>query len=287
MQLNLVQLNERNIPLFEHLIFFPAYQQRVRKEITSILGVGAVVDSNPVAIILADELGEIFYLRTLPQFQNKSIELALIQVLEEWFQNQGIESLSLNVECEAPYNRTLSAALVEKRWVSPNEHLTLSIFETARMQQDSWLEKNFTGKNQQLFPWADLTAEEREDLRAKKYVDYPEVYDPFINEERILLPYSFGIRESGKVTGWILCEEVAQNMVLVRTIYTANQYSSRRAGLSLLSTCFLNIRSREEYPFVLYAIENNNTDAMRLIGNRFRSGVIREKIYLRARKNLR
>lgn len=242
------------------------------------------MEGTAAAIVLSEGNGNLFYLRVLPQFQNMGIEKELITRLEQWYKQRGCKSLSLTYESDSPHEVSFSKQIVELGWKEPKLLIHLFIGQADKLEQDEWFHRDFTASNQELFYWGELTEEEKKYLQLQKDIMYSDVYDPFYNNEKISYKYSFGLRENDYVVGWIISEEISQNMIFVRTVYTPEQFGARRASLSLLNRCFGTIYSEKEYPFVMFAVDSSNTTARRIVEKRFKSGIIREKLYFNTQK---
>jgi hypothetical protein len=134
------------------------------------------------------------------------------------------------------------------------------------------------------FPWADLTATEREDLQARLEPDaersIPQPLSPFQLSDTVEHDCSLGLRYDGRVAGWMITHRLAPEVL---------QYTCLRGpgvGLSLLARAILRQAEETDIPRFIWMVDAEHTRMHRFLRGRFASVIDTEDALLQSVKHL-
>ena len=134
------------------------------------------------------------------------------------------------------------------------------------------------------FSWGKLTTEERERVEQGCGSWYPPVLSPFIDEHKIDLHYSLGLRFQGDVIGWMIVQRLAINLLLYKTLFVQKQFQHKARGVTLLAEAIRN--AYETFPFGICFIENENEAMLRLLNRRLEPFILNRKLSVRTSKEM-
>jgi hypothetical protein len=118
-----------------------------------------------------------------------------------------------------------------------------------------------------VFPWVDLTAEDKEDMQRRQEEReggwYPENLTPFQVLERLEPANSLGLRHEGCVVGWMITHRTAPDTVQYTSLFLEESVRGRGLALPLVAEAIIRQEAvEEEAPYGLFQVEVENEKMM-------------------------
>jgi uncharacterized protein (TIGR03032 family) len=187
----------------------------------------------------------------------------------------------------APAMRTLLAG---RGWSTPRTQVLLAKTDT-RMLELPWLEVQPLPEGYEIFPWADLTAEDRREIvrRQQREPWFPEALSPFHLEDRTDREVSVGLRHRGKsgtrVIGWLLAHRVKDDVVQYTSLFVEDGHGKLGRGIPLIAAA---ARRQEAagVPRAIFMVQAENRAMRRLVERRMAPYLTERAELLRSGKRL-
>ncbi len=210
-QVELEQLNQLSAALFHNLTFH-SYQYllyQLRKDGT-IVGIGALVDGKAAGLVLGEAIdgkGTILSIAVDKAHRNQGIGARLLLAMEKELAARGASTITLTYVTEKPTTPALVRLLEKCEWPAPEpKHLVCT--SDKRMHDSPWMSGYTLPPEFEVFPWVDLTAEDRAALQQSQETGgwIPKGLSPFDYEGTLEPANSLGIRYKGEVVGWLITQ---------------------------------------------------------------------------------
>jgi len=229
--------------------------------------------------------GTIHALQVTEPFRNQGIGSRLLIETENRLRESGC-AWSQVEQHEAPDEVSESIAFAknrEYRW----ETTLLRQFDlsTESVIAQQWFKQCWLPDHAELFSWSALKEQERNEL-IPRADSYPPGMSPFLQEDRIDLEFSIGMRIDGKVAGWVIMEKLDSGMMLYRTMYVIPEYERLGIGFVMAVEATRAPGFAERYPYIRFNIFDFNRAMVRLIEKRCAEATVRTKRLIRMSKAL-
>jgi len=179
------------------------------------------------------QVGAILSVTVAPNHRMKGVGTTLLARLEE----------ELKKECrsaEAVYMGNIASAeavkrMLEKRgWgaVRPRMLVCRSNLET--ILKAPWMHRSYLPPDFEIFPWADLKEEERQNIREQRDFQYEVCFSPFVEGEEIEPVSSLGLRYKGEVVGWLITHVIPPDTLRFTRMFVRPDLPKRGRAISLL-----------------------------------------------------
>jgi GNAT superfamily N-acetyltransferase len=219
------RFREMTFPAYRHLLDL----ERVRRHpqvpnlpVVMPLALGARVSGEPVGLALAEipegqsAGAEVLSLFVSPPYRSRGLGTALLNAMATWLSQMGVEKALAVFMTGQPGQDVLERVLSKAGWPAPEiRQLTLR-FTLEEARRTGWFGKYPLEEGYSVFPWKDLTDEEREGLRASQKATgwiKPDL-EPWRNDAEAFEPVSsLGIRLNGEIVGWIITHAVNERVV--------------------------------------------------------------------------
>jgi GNAT superfamily N-acetyltransferase len=232
------------------------------------------------ALALVDRSGKsgtIHALEVVEAFRNFGIGSRLLMEVERRLREAGCDSCRVE-QYEDIRERTESVEFAKNReYRMESTLLRQFVLSTEAMVAQRWVVENCRlPDGAELFPWAQLSAEERNELKIRSDL-YPPGMSPFLFEDRIDLEFSVGMRIGGKVAGWLIMEKLAPDMMLYRTMYVVPEFERLGIGFVMATEATRVPGFVSRYPYIRFNIFESNRPMVRLIEKRYAEATVRAK----------
>ena len=158
---------------------FPAYRHLVGLGDAaavggSVVARGARVDGRPVGFALAqvspDEVGsaQLLSLYVVPDLRGQGLATALLSELEDDLVRRGIRSLAGSYMTGRPTLPALERVLTKRAFGPPTLRSVAVRFTPEEASRTAWYRRAKLPADSTVFPWTELTREEREKLRTSQ-----------------------------------------------------------------------------------------------------------------------
>lgn len=158
-------------------------------------------------------------------------------------------------------------------------------FRSASAREEGWLERFRLPEGYELTPLLSATAEERKDLELMA-AGLPSDIHPFV-EERLLHPeFSTLMKINGQVAGWLGVQQLASNLLLLRSMYVHPKHRIHGSGMALFAELNRKHRLLERFAYQMLSISGDNQAMLRLADRKFALHALSIKSIIRLEKRL-
>ncbi|MEP0981349.1 GNAT family N-acetyltransferase [Leptolyngbya sp. FACHB-17] len=189
---------------------FPTFRSHLQCLGTSCIAIGAVKDGCPVGLILAElsadlKRAEVRSIFVTQSARNQGIGTALLGALEQSLADQGCAEVQLVYMTGKPSASILERLLEKYCWTVPQTRMLVGRSTIDRMAQAPWMAQSHLPATFTIFPWDQLTHEERSYLQHQQITaDWiPSDLAP-LEQEPIESLNSLGVRYQGTIVGWVI-----------------------------------------------------------------------------------
>lgn len=175
--------------------------------------------------------------------------------------------------------------LIKRGYASEKLQIRSYTFRSASAHQEPWLERFRLPEGSELKPLLSATAEEREELR-RIAASLPPDLHPF-EEERMLHPeFSTMLKIDGKVAGWLGVQQLASNLLLLRSMHVGTEYRIRGNGMALFAELNRKHRLLDRFAYHMMSISGDNQTMLRLAERKLAPHAAHIKSVIRLEKRL-
>ena len=239
------------------------------------LALGVHYQSQPVGLILAkysqnNSQANIYSLYVKPTYRRRGLGRALLAHMEQTLADASC------AQAELTYTFNLTTPVLERitrqlNW-SPGRPNTLVCVAQKReeIQKIPWLHDYTLPTSFKLFPWSELTHQDREMICQQRDsgLMYPSELYPFHEENLIEPRSSFGLRYQGQVVGWMITHRLTVDTVRYNALFIRPDLQSIGRAIPLLATA---IRCQLEDPQVtkgIFVVLSENTPMVKFVHRR-------------------
>jgi uncharacterized protein (TIGR03032 family) len=231
-----------------------------------LLAVIAEISEQPVGLVIAELISnvvEIISFYVLPEYRQKGIGKALVKNLESGLISLGCQSLKINYKSTELTQIALEPLLKSLDWQSPQIDFVLGKSTIEKMSQAPWLKKYPLPGQFIVFPWSELTDEDRKQITQ---MDYPTALNPF-NSNSFESINSLGLRYQEQMVGWIITHRVAEDSIRYSSLFVDQPFQKMGRGIALLSQSILS-QIATTVPRCLFAVPTENQEMLGFVTRR-------------------
>jgi GNAT superfamily N-acetyltransferase len=219
-------------PVYRHLLALrpaPRHPEQGDARPVQPIGVAARAEGALVGLALAElpldgqqpldeseKTPEVLSLFVRPEHRNRGIATALLEQLEERVQKQGFPAVKAVYMGNRPGNGALQRVLAKRGWSAPAVRTVTLRFTPQGARKTPWFGRVRLSDDYEIFPWAELSSAEREDLKRSQTASpwIPEGLEPWRHDHHSFDPVSsLGLRYKGRVVGWVINHRVSAETV--------------------------------------------------------------------------
>jgi len=214
-------------PVYRHLLSLkPAARHPEQGDDRLVQPVGFVARSEGTPIGLAlgelplgtqsmpvesDNTPEVLSLFVRPANRNQGAATALLERLEHHIRDRGFAKVKAVYMGARPGNEALARVLAKRGWSAPAVRTVTLRFSPQGARNTPWYGRVHLSDEYEIFPWAELTSQEREQLRSsqaqKEWI--PPGLEPWMHDHHSFDPISsLGLRYRDQVVGWVINHRV-------------------------------------------------------------------------------
>jgi GNAT superfamily N-acetyltransferase len=268
---------EEVIQHHEDLTFPPiARRLAVRPVRGRWLGALALAETGPVGLAVAElrpaEAAQLVSFTVLPAHRRRGLGTALLGAVERLAADGGAEILEGSYRTSWRSREAIEALLRSRDWSPPESRMLLARGETSFAQSVLQTPQPTLPPEAEIFPWDDLTPDERQAIEARQGEDrwYPDVLTPFQEEPRLEPRVSVGLRWQGEVAGWMICHRVAFDTIQYSAFFLREDLRGRGLGWALVREAVRRRLADPDLRFAIFAIDARNERMRELVEGRLR-----------------
>ncbi|MBD0266428.1 MAG: GNAT family N-acetyltransferase, partial [Tolypothrix sp. Co-bin9] len=264
-------LDRLNAPTYKHLTY-PWLQERLDKlsplNIINI-AIGVALQGEPVGLVLAEYLpnqnqANILSLMVVQEHRQRGLGTALLMQIEEILKEYGCQQLDIL------YNLNLTTPILERllkqlNWTPASFYSLQCLTNRETIMQAPFLHRYTLPKKITIFPWVELTAQERAKIKQRENgLNYPDELCPFKTDQIEALS-SVGLRYEGEVVGWSIFQRSMPNCVIYKSLFVKPELRSIGLGVHLFVASANRQLTDEKVTEAMFIVLKENTQMVRFI----------------------
>ncbi len=239
-------------PVYVHLLSLepaPRHPEQGDDRVVQPVGFVAHHEAAPLGLVLAelplgpgagadqsDTTPELLSVFVRPESRNQGIATALLERLEGHLRERDYPTVKAVYMGERPGSAALARVLAKRGWSAPVVRTVTLRFTPQGARKTPWFGRVRLSDEYRIFPWADLTPPEREELRRSQLASpwIPPGLEPWRHDQHSFDPVSsVGLRYRGAVVGWVINHRVSPNTVRFTCSYMRKDLGRRGRILPL------------------------------------------------------
>lgn len=277
-------VNQTRLAFYQPLLAEDVLQFRIHGEEKQSIYSGVHFNGQPVGIAIATikkdgDVAELIYIYVRKKFRRFGIGSSLIQHLEQ----------RLNVASCTMYStsfvRGINGSDGLEKFFSKNEyHLAgtdMFIFNMTLQEQYlalPWMKNIQLPRHFTIFPWGELTDQDRMDILAGKNDWYPATLDPLQYKEKIERDTSLGLKYKNDIIGWLITYYTASNKLEYANLFTKHHFQTRGRGIALMMKAMeLQLQKRPEDQQLYFRVAADNQRMLTFLEKRVEPFVAMER----------
>jgi len=272
---------------------FPAYRHILGSENSKKVALGLRIDQEPAGLALASfsvdrpRQAQLLSVMVTGTERRKGAGRRLLEALSEELARRGCSCVTGEVTGSEERSLALERLLSASGWQFSGPTSVLCHAAQSRILQAPWLADATLPEAMQIFPWAELSIQERNEMleRHARESWIPESLSPFWNEDQIA-KCSVGMRYRGRVAGWCVAYPFDLDTLRWWRLFVEKELQPLARSVPLLAE---TIRRAPDYGFHygLWSVRADNRKMIRLLDRRMRGWLISAKPVWRVTKELR
>jgi ribosomal protein S18 acetylase RimI-like enzyme len=286
-------LDRLNAPTYKHLTY-PWLQERLDKlstpELTNI-AIGVALQEQPVGLVLAEYLpnqnqANILSLMVAQEHRQRGLGTALLMQIEEILKEYGCQQLDILYKLNLT-TPILERLLKQQNWTPASFYSLQCLTNRETFKQAPFLYRYTLPKKFTIFPWVELTAQERTKIKQRENgLNYPDELYPF-KEDRIEALYSVGLRYGEEVVGWSIVQRVMPNLVTYKSLFVKPEFQSIGLGVHLFVASANRQLSDEKVTEAMFIVLKDNIRMLRFVKRHLVPYLTATNIFWKSSKLLR
>ncbi len=238
----------------------------------------------------AGDLARVLSLFVAPEHRRRGVGDTLLAHLEHALAREGCTEVMLAYRSDWPSVPAIERLLQRHGWTPPQTRMLICKASTERIVEAPWLDRASLPAGFTLFPWSELTPQEREAIQRRQETEgwYPPVLTPFQEEERLEPLNSVGLRYKGRVVGWMITHRTAPDTIQYTSLFVEPELQGQGRALPLLAEAIRRqVAVGDEVPYGIFQVEAENEVMIKFVNRYLRPYLISLAELRRSRKSLR
>lgn len=282
--LQVLELERDNFRNFRPILL-PAHLEKLQHLGNQLWGVGIVQDDQPVGVSLMEIKGyskraHVFYFTVKSGEHQLSWTQQLLERTTALLAQKNKVPDELDLQLEKMDEKILSY-FNQNGWGEPVRPVTTCICDLRRLTEERWVTQSPDGRGQ-VIHWSSVSQQEWDRVSEGINKWYPLSFSPLVDSYFIDRETSFAFRYEGEIAGWIVCERVASNMLLCRSLFVRGIGRASIGAMQLVAEVTKVVAANDDY--AMFVVEHDNQAMMNLMRKRLEKAIIRRKHTLKFRK---
>ena len=237
-------------PAYRHLLALDdkgtRHRERDDQHLIRPLALGAFQGATPVGLVLAElpvapdgTAPQLLSAFVLPELRDKGIGTAMVRALENEIRQRGFDYVETVYMTGKPGTDAMERVLAKLGWSTPVTRTLTVRFLPAVVAAKPWFEDvRRSAPECEIFPWAEVTPEERDELRRSQQEEAWIVpgREPWAHDLDGFDPIgSVGMRRDGHVIGWVITHQVAEDTTRFSCLFVREPADEPRLIFPLLA----------------------------------------------------
>ena len=175
----------------------------------------------------------------VPELRDNGIGTAMVRALETEIRKRGFDYVETVYMTGRPGTEAMERVLAKLGWAPPVARTVTVRFYPAVVAAKPWFDGvRRSAPECEIFPWTDLTAEERDELRRTNAEEHwiPPGREPWTHDRDGFDPIgSVGLRKDGHVLGWVITDQVGDEATRFSCMFVREPADDPRLIFPLLA----------------------------------------------------
>ncbi|HJQ99309.1 MAG TPA: GNAT family N-acetyltransferase [Candidatus Polarisedimenticolaceae bacterium] len=213
-------------PVYRHMLSLEPqtrHPEQGDQRLVRPIAIGAHMDGEPIGLALgevplaAEGSPELLSLYVAPHVRGQGTATSLIEAFEDAVRSDGYDRVLAVYMTGRAGSAAVERIFEKRRWSAPEARTVTLRFTPDQALATPWFgRKSPAQRDFELFPWTELTAEERtrlqESQRAAVWI--PQGLEPWRHDAHGFdATSSIGMRHKGEVIGWVINHRVSDDLV--------------------------------------------------------------------------
>lgn len=211
-------------------------------------------------VLPSAKIGTVHSLYVEKAFRKKGVGRDLLKAVESSFIEEACYLATFLYPSKTPTEHAFENLLLETQWHAPTVYMRRYFFN-CQLFNAPWFNRHYPRfKDLKLFPWKELTQEERALLkRREEQLAFPKFVSPFLHEEKIEPLNSLGLRYGGEVIGWMINHRISQDTICYASLYSDPEFQHRGFVIHLLAEA-IRLQKQSQIPWSIFDLNLEQTD---------------------------
>ena len=266
-----VVLDRLNAPAYKHLTY-PWLQERLDQlspQNLKNIAIGVALQGQPVGLVLAEYLtnqnqANILSLIVAQEHRQRGLGTVLLIQIEEILKEHGCQQLDILYKLNLT-TPILERLLKQQNWAPASFYSLQCVTNRETIKQAPFLHRYTLPKKFTIFPWVELTAQERTKIKQRENgLNYPDELCPFKTDQIEALS-SVGLRYEGEVVGWSIFHRVTPSFVIYKSLFVKPELRSIGLGVHLFVASANRQLTDEKVTKAMFIVLKDNTRMLRFV----------------------
>jgi uncharacterized protein (TIGR03032 family) len=241
-------------------------------------------------VLPAGDTARVLSLFVAPEHRRRGVGAAMLAHLERALIREGCTRVTLAYRTNWPSVPAIERLLQKRGWSAPQTRMLICKTSTERIAEASWLDQASLPDGFTVFPWSELTPQEREEIQRRQEAEewYPRVLTPFQEEERQEPLNSLGLRHQGQVVGWMITHRSAPDTIQYTSLFVQPELQGQGRALPLLVEAIRRqVAVAGDVPYGIFQVEVENEPMTKFLNHYLQPYLTSLAELRRSRKSLR
>lgn len=241
-------------PVYRHLLKLetaPRHPEQGDRTLIRPLAVAAFQEGVAIGLGLAElpieneRTPEILSVYTKLEARQHGVGTALVARLEDLIRRAGFSEVRTVFMTGKPSTAAVERILAKRRWTPPETRTLTVRFTPEEAASTPWFGRVHLDSDYQIFPWTELTPEERESLKRSQEESgwIAKGLEPWLHDQHGFDPISsLGMRYQGRVVAWVINHRIGMDTVRFTCSFIWKKLGRRGRILPLFSASIERVR---------------------------------------------
>ena len=210
-------------------------------------------------------MGAVISWLVAPELRRKGIGAQLLKAVENGLREKNCIGVCLNFRSDWPNRHAVARVCSGLGWSEPAPVRYLYRSNASKIASAPWLWNVTPDETFEVFPWSELTMEERADILTRQAESpwYSPELNPFQLSDRFEPINSLGVRFEGKVMGWMITHRTAPDTIQYTSLCLHPSLQGDGKAVGLLAEAIKRQCDSGEAPVGIFMVDVQNENMVK------------------------